>query len=142
MEHTGSGPDPLDIVGVDTDNVSTPSNDGSAGSSLYEVPIRLNRRPTPREADLIVRHWDQPSQWTTMHRPGIASVSGDRVVLSGTTIEEVRRYHAKTLRLAVDATNADEPRLKAQEAERRRVEDDRAAAHRRSVFETTAEITF
>jgi len=138
----GSGPDPVDSVGVDRHDVSFPSNDGSARSSLYKLPIRLNRRPAPREADLIVRHWDQPSQRTSVYRPGIASVSGDRVVLGGTTIEEVRRYHAETLRLAVDAANADETRLKALDTERLRAEDDRAATHRRSVVATAAEITF
>ncbi len=142
MDHTGSGPDRLDILGVDTDDVSTPSVNGSAGSSLYEVPIRLNRRPTPRELNLIIGHWDRPSQWTSMHRPGIASVTGDWILLSGTTIEEVRRYHAKTLRLAIDATNADEAHLGARDPEQRRAEDDRVAAHKRSVAATAAEITF
>ena len=42
-----------------------------------------------------------------MHRPGILRISGDRVVLDGATIEEVERYHAKTLSLAVEATNRD-----------------------------------
>jgi len=40
-----------------------------------------------------------------MHRPGIASVEGDKVVLNGTTIEEVERYHKKTLKIAVDMAN-------------------------------------
>ena len=36
---------------------------------------------------------------------GIASVSGDNVVLDGTTIEEVRDYHARTLNLVVARLN-------------------------------------
>jgi hypothetical protein len=40
-----------------------------------------------------------------MHRPGIARVHGDRIILDGTTMEEVERYHAKTLKLALEKTN-------------------------------------
>ena len=40
-----------------------------------------------------------------MHRPGIATVSGDRVYLDGTTIDEVKKYHRDTLVLAVNETN-------------------------------------
>ena len=36
-----------------------------------------------------------------MHRPGIASVEGDEILLNGTTIEEVRDYHRKTLNLCI-----------------------------------------
>jgi len=40
-----------------------------------------------------------------MHRPGIARVSGDKVYLDGTTIEEVQKYHRDTLVLALEETN-------------------------------------
>ncbi len=40
-----------------------------------------------------------------MHRPGIASVQGDRIVLDGTTIDELERYHLKTLKLVVRQLN-------------------------------------
>jgi hypothetical protein len=40
-----------------------------------------------------------------MHRPGIARVIGDRIILDGTTIEEVQRYHLDTLKLAVSEAN-------------------------------------
>jgi len=40
-----------------------------------------------------------------MHRPGIARVERDRIILDGTTIEEVERYHLKTLKLAVERAN-------------------------------------
>ena len=92
---------PLSIDGVDTDNVGQPSNDGSPGSSLYEVPIKLNRTPSAREAQLLVHFWDHPSQFSTMHRPGIARVSGSSLVLGKTTMNEVKQYHAATVSLAV-----------------------------------------
>jgi len=40
-----------------------------------------------------------------MHRPDIAEVSDDCVILDGTTIEEVKNYHCETLLLAVEKTN-------------------------------------
>lgn len=97
--------EPIEIVGVDTPNVSTPRNDGTRGSGLYRVPIKLSRRPPREWAAALPDIWNHPPEFTTMHRPGIASVSGDTVVLDGTTIEEVRDYHARTLRLVVARLN-------------------------------------
>ena len=34
---------PIEIVGVITDEVGSPRNDGGRGSALYAVPIRLSR---------------------------------------------------------------------------------------------------
>ena len=42
-----------------------------------------------------------------MHRPGIAEVIGDKIILDGTTIEEVQDYHRKTLILCVDKANSE-----------------------------------
>ena len=41
-----------------------------------------------------------------MHRPGIASVIGDRIILNGTTVEEIEKYHRDTLRVVVERVNA------------------------------------
>jgi len=40
-----------------------------------------------------------------MHRPGIASVYGNKILLDGTTIEEVEKYHKDILKLSVEFTN-------------------------------------
>ena len=53
-----------------------------------------------------------------MHRPGIARVSGDRIILDGTTIEEVERYHQETLLAVLDRVN----QLIAEHEERKRRE--------------------
>jgi hypothetical protein len=70
-----------------------------------------------------------------MHRPGIARIHGDRIILDGTTVEEVEQYHKATLLLAVDAANdiarqIDEERRKraahraaSEEQQRKTVED-------------------
>jgi hypothetical protein len=97
--------EPIRIIGVDTASVGHPRNDGTPGSALYAVPIKLNRAPSREWAQAFPEAWNRPSSWTTMHRPGIARVSGDRIILDGTTVEEVRDYHAKTLNLVVDTLN-------------------------------------
>ncbi|HEV8546867.1 MAG TPA: toll/interleukin-1 receptor domain-containing protein, partial [Candidatus Limnocylindrales bacterium] len=97
--------EPIKILGIDEPNVGRPRNDGSRGSALYKVPLRLNRRPSPLWAEAFRSVWDRPPQFTTMHRPGIASVSGDRIILDGTTVDEIERYHAETLRHVIREVN-------------------------------------
>lgn len=73
-----------------------------------------------------------------MHRPGIASIQGDRIILDGTTIEELERYHLTTLKLVVAHLN--ERTSQHQEAERARLEaKDRAAIEHERVVQETAE---
>jgi hypothetical protein len=77
-----------------------------------------------------------------MHRPGIASVVGDEIVLDGTTVEEVERYHAETLRHVIPAVNkevADIERKERQRAEARRREQE---AHAARVTEASKKIKF
>lgn len=134
--------EPLDIVGVATEGVGEPRNDGTAGSALYKVPIRLTRRPDAIESQLLRRVWDRPPSWSTMHRPGILSVQGDTVVLDGTTIDEVAQVHSKTLRLVIEKVNelaAAQRRRDAADRERR---DAQTQAHQQHVGEVAKEIQF
>lgn len=95
------------IIGVDANGITAPRNDGTRGSALYQVPIQLSQRPDPTWTQMVVHHWDRPTRFTTMHRPGIGRVSGDRFVLDGTTIDEVVQYHLATLEEAVEQANAE-----------------------------------
>lgn len=71
--------------------------------------------PGPGEwAAAFPQAWDRPPEFTTMHRPGIASVSGDSIILDGTTVEEVRDYHARTLTLVVAQLNEAQARYEAE----------------------------
>lgn len=116
--------EPIKILGIVEEEVGSPRNDGTRGCALYEVPFRFSRVPPDDWADLFVRTWDLPPRFTSMHRPGIAHVYGDRLVLNGTTIEEVQRYHLETLKLALTETNKTYMEHLAQEL--RRVEAERA----------------
>ena len=77
-----------------------------------------------------------------MHRPGIARVSGDKIILDGTTIEEVRDVHRETLLLCVDKANELEAQYLEQqlkEEERKRM---RREEHKSNVMRVADDITF
>jgi hypothetical protein len=133
---------PIRITGIIEDEVGRPRNDGTRGSGLYSVPFRLSRLPPREWAEVFVQTWNHPSQWTTMHRPGIAKVVGDKVILDGTTLEEVEHAHRDTLKLAVDEANrliAEQEAKKQAEADRKREEQRR---HEESVREAAKRISF
>lgn len=96
--------EPVKIVAVDTEEVGRPGTN-ARGSALYRLPLLLNRVPHPFWTSRFVDTWDHPPAYTTMHRPGIASVQGDRIVLDGTTIDELERYHLTTLKIVVKLLN-------------------------------------
>jgi hypothetical protein len=97
--------EPLKITGVVAEGMGSPRNDGTRGSGLYAVPLQLSRSPSDIERRLLVETWDHPPRFTTMHRPGIARVEGDRLVLGRTTIDEIESVHAHTLRLVIEEVN-------------------------------------
>lgn len=134
--------EPIRIVGVIADEVTEPRLDGTIGSALYRVPFRLSRRASPDWGSVFEQVWNRPPHHTGMHRSGIARVAGDRIVLDGTTIEEVQECHRDTLVLCVRETNriVDE-----QEAKARREREAREQAldeHRQRVKDVSGELEF
>ena len=97
---------PIQILGVVTEEMRTPRNDGTRGSALYDVPIQLSRIPSPTWARLFEKTWDHPPAFTSRHRPGICRVIEDRIILKGTTVEEVSNTHAVTLKGVLGEVNA------------------------------------
>lgn len=97
--------EPIQITGIIVDQVGVPRDDGTRGSGLYRIPFRLTQQPPREWVELFITNWIHPPRFTTMHRPSIASVVGDTVVLDGTTIEEVKDYHRDTLVLVIQETN-------------------------------------
>jgi hypothetical protein len=77
-----------------------------------------------------------------MHRPGIARVSSDRIILDGTTIEEVERYHLETLKLAVSATNEEYEALVARERVLEQQRQQAADVQRQRVEDTIGRLKF
>lgn len=101
------------IIGVMVDKVTMPKNDGTRGSALYEIPFRLSKSPSFLWKKAFINAWNYPASFTTMHRPGIASIYGNVIYLNGTTMEEVKECHKDTLIMAVKkANNVEEEHLK------------------------------
>lgn len=134
--------EPIQIVGVIVDEIGTPRGDSTRGSALYSVPFRFSHNPTSEWSQLFIRAWDHPSSYTSMHRPGIARIQGDRVILNGTTVEEVERYHRDTLILAAQEANKgyiewQRRRQAAEERERARID-----AHKQSAEDAAKRLKF
>lgn len=133
---------PVNIIGIIVDQVGVPRADGSMGSALYSVPFRLSRFPSPEWARLFVDVWNHPPRYTLMHRPGIAKVVGDTIVLDGTTVDEVERYHRDTLKLVVSEVNK---RIEEYEGTRRRqreLEEARLRQHKKEVEDAARRVKF
>jgi SEFIR domain. len=134
--------DPIRIIGVVVDEVTEPSLDGTRGSALYRVPFKLSRSPSNAWEAFFLNAWQFPPQFTTMHRPSIASVVGDRIVLNGTTIEEVQQYHKNTLKLCVGVANTKEAEWKARRDQAEQLARQKSDAHRRSVNDIASGLSF
>lgn len=134
--------EPIRIKGIVIDEITQPTNDGTAGSGLYKIPFELNRTPSYEWRELFVNAWNRPPSWTSMHRPGIATAYGNQVILNGTTIEEVEKYHKDTLKLAVEVANKQLAEInirKQQQAERERIEREN---HRKNIDDISNRINF
>jgi len=136
------GDEPIHILGIITDEVTVPKMDGTRGCALYKIPFRLSRYPSRLWAQIFVNTWNMPPRFSTMHRPGIASVSGDKIILDGTTIEEVRDTHRDTLLLCVDTANKKEAAILEEEKRKRENEENRRNQHFLNVNSIADEIKF
>ena len=134
--------DPLRILGVIVDEVTEPTMDGTPGSALYAVPFRLNRQPSSLWSEIFLHTWDLPPSFTSMHRPGIASVVGSKIILDGTTIDEVKQYHKETLILCVEKANEEEARVLERERQEEEQRRQNAEQHRATVESIADEINF
>ncbi len=137
-----TAPEGIRIIGVIVDEVTEPRMDGTRGSALYRVPFRLSRKPSPEWTKLFLASWQMPPSFTTMHRPGIAGIVADRIVLDGTTIEEVQKYHKKTLRLCVDQANAEEAKWKLRLAQQQAVATEQSQARKKTIAEIASQMRF
>jgi len=133
---------PVKMIGIDVDGMTSPRSDGTRGSALYMVPVMLDVAPDGTWGELFRRHWDRPPRWTTMHRPGIAAVSGRRIRLAGTTVEEVERYHLDTLKLALEETNSERKAIAEQEVARAQRAQEERLAQQRQAREIAGRLTF
>lgn len=134
--------DPIKIEGIIVDEITTPKKDGTRGSALYEIPFKLSRKPSNIWQEAFIQTWESPPRFTSMHRPGIACIYGDKVVLNGTTIEEVEKYHRETLKLSVERANEIEQEVKTRKKKQEDIEMARIKEHKKEVEEAAKRIKF
>ena len=134
--------EPIKIVGIIVDEVTHPRMDGTPGSALYTVPFRLNRVPSQLWSQLFVNSWNRPPRFTLMHRPGIASVRGDAIVLTGTTIDEVKKYHRSTLVLCVNVANDKEGEYRDRKRREEEKRQQQLESHRKEIEDGVRDISF
>lgn len=134
--------EPLRITGLVVNEVGTPREDGTRGSALYRVPFRLSRRPPPGWDRLFIEAWNHPMSFSTMHRPGIATVIGERIILDGTSVEEVKKYHRPTLVEAVNRANAAYAEMERRQRDADTRERERLERHRKSVADAADDLKF
>ncbi len=132
----------IKITRVIVEEITQPRNDGTSGSALYAIPFALSRRPPTEWASQLIDNWNHPPRFTTMHRPGIASVSNATITLNRTTIEEVERYHRDTLQLAVAETNRHYREWKQKEDERIAREQKLQDEHKKRIDDVSKRIKF
>lgn len=134
--------EPIRILRVITEEVTSPRMDGTPGSGLYQVPFELSSLPPAGWGAAFVEAWNHPQSWSSMHRPGIASVSGRKILLNGTTLDEVQETHKPTLISAVESANSWVVKAQLNAAKREAVAEEREAAYRKQLMEKAAKITF
>lgn len=118
----------IKILGIKQEEVTVPKMDGTRGSALYSIPFLLNQTPSREWSEIFIYKWNNPRICSTMHRFGKARVVGDKIILDGTTIEEVKNYHRDTLIMCVEDANKDyknmiEKNLEEQKRERARINE-------------------
>lgn len=77
-----------------------------------------------------------------MHRPRIASVRGDAIILNGTTLEEVKKYHRDTLILCVDEANKVEEQLVQKRKKQQEQEKESKEVHQQIIRNIAGDIDF
>lgn len=121
--------EPIRVIGIDRDRVGTPRGDGTPGSALYLVQLVLSRTPSQVWAAAFTERWNN-AFFSTLHRPGIGSVRGNRVLLDGTTVDEVAAHHLSSVQKAVEYANevdAAQRRRSEQDAQRREAQIEKHA---------------
>jgi hypothetical protein len=77
-----------------------------------------------------------------MHRPGIASIEGDKLILDGTRIEEVEITHRDTLVRALNEANRKLSEVEAQMFEQEQQKYRERQDHERKLRETAERLNF
>jgi len=134
--------DPIKIINIIYDDITEPINNGTRGSALYSIPFKLSRFPTSYWIEYFIKTWKNPPRFTPMHRKGIAKVIGDTIVLDGTTIEEVKKYHLETLNLSIERANVECQKLEKNNQEKEAYRLRKTQSHKENVRKIARDLKF
>lgn len=134
--------EPIKILGIVEGEVGKPRNDGPHGSALYAVPFRLSQPVSAAWARLFEHTWDHPPEFTGRHRPGICRVAGDRIILDGTTVEEVEQVHRGTLLAVLKHVNAGMSHVESEHDRQQQDRERRDQEHAQTVKDAAKRIKF
>jgi hypothetical protein len=132
----------IKITRVIVEGITEPRNDGSYGSALYTIPFAFSHAPSWKWEELFIANWNHPPRFTSMHRPGIASIDDSTVTLNGTTLEEVEKYHRDTLQLVVGETNRQYREWQHSQERQREREQAKHEEHRKNIEDASKRIKF
>lgn len=124
--------DPIRILGIVREGVGEPTNDGTRGSALYRVPLRLSRRPSDLWTQIFEHEWN--NQLYSMLRR--AHSQGNTIVFPGTTMDEMEQHHVQQLQRVMERVNAETGRIEREARVRAQREAEERAAIRRAHGET------
>ena len=70
------------------------------------------------------------------------AILGDRLILEGTTVDEIEKYHQDTLKLVLETVNRDIAELEAKLRREQEKRDEQLRQHRQTVEEAAKRIRF
>ncbi len=131
----------IKLVEIITEKITEPTGEGRGGA-LYAIPIKLSGPVPSQWAAYFAYAWDHPGKFTSMHRPGIARVVGNTIILDGTTMQELEEVHLPTLKGAVAVANKQYREYLEQKERGAKEAEKKSAAHRQEVEEMAKRIKF
>lgn len=135
--------EPIKILGVLPEEMGTPRSDGTRGSALYDVPLRLSRKPSMVWTQLFEEKWvNPPCPFTAHHFAVRCRVDGDRIILHRTTIEDVDKVHRPVLKAVLDVVNVLAPQQEAQESREQQLRQEKANKERNARIARAKEVKF
>ncbi len=95
----------IEVLEIVEEEITTPRTLMSDQTDTYSIPFRVSSVPPLKWVSLFEKLWNNPPAFIQDHRPEIARLVGDKVILDDTNIDEIESVHFGTLQMIIDETN-------------------------------------
>lgn len=95
----------IEVVEIVEEEIASPRTLLSDKTDTYSIPFRVSAVPPLKWVALFEKLWNNPPDHLQNHRPEIARLVGDKVILDDTNIDEIEAVHFTALQLIIDETN-------------------------------------